>query len=291
MTGSRSGRRERTADQPATRVAGRGAGRSRGACRPGCRRCRSLARSTARCRRSDRRSAPRSVSRLPACRARRSRWRGRAALPMNCPDCRSRPAPRHRPPSRRRRSDRRLPMTSRRGRTERHPAAGRRSFGRSAAAQPQDGRACRRAQADPVLAAGPFRAASAPPPRGARPRRSSREAASRHDTRRGDKGQGDAARPQRDGEAQRPAGKQHFERNSAASPANATANAKTARRPIAARSPTAREWRPKAAARKTGYQGGGKSWSTQKPREERPARVDPRSPFAKLAALRDQLKK
>src|SRR5690606_29517364 len=28
-----------------------------------------------------------------------------------------------------------------------------------------------------------------------------------------------------------------------------------------------------------------------KPREERPARIDPDSPFAKLAALRDQLKK
>ena len=36
---------------------------------------------------------------------------------------------------------------------------------------------------------------------------------------------------------------------------------------------------------------GGKSWTTQKPREDRPVRVDPDSPFAKLAALRDQLKK
>ena len=34
-----------------------------------------------------------------------------------------------------------------------------------------------------------------------------------------------------------------------------------------------------------------KSWTTQKPREDRPVRVDPDSPFAKLAALRDQLKK
>jgi ATP-dependent RNA helicase SUPV3L1/SUV3 len=34
-----------------------------------------------------------------------------------------------------------------------------------------------------------------------------------------------------------------------------------------------------------------KSWSTEKPREERAPRFDPNSPFAKLAALRDQLKK
>jgi ATP-dependent RNA helicase SUPV3L1/SUV3 len=29
----------------------------------------------------------------------------------------------------------------------------------------------------------------------------------------------------------------------------------------------------------------------RKPREERPTKIDPDSPFAKLAALRDQLKK
>jgi ATP-dependent RNA helicase SUPV3L1/SUV3 len=40
---------------------------------------------------------------------------------------------------------------------------------------------------------------------------------------------------------------------------------------------------------KTGFQG--KPQFQQKPREERPVRVDPDSPFAKLAALRDQLKK
>ncbi len=36
---------------------------------------------------------------------------------------------------------------------------------------------------------------------------------------------------------------------------------------------------------------GGKPHFKQKPREERPVRFDPDSPFAKLAALRDQLKK
>ncbi len=41
---------------------------------------------------------------------------------------------------------------------------------------------------------------------------------------------------------------------------------------------------------KAGFQGG-KPQFQQKPREERPVRVDPDSPFAKLAALRDQLKK
>ena len=44
---------------------------------------------------------------------------------------------------------------------------------------------------------------------------------------------------------------------------------------------------------KPGQKGGfqGKPQFQQKPREERPVRVDPDSPFAKLAALRDQLKK
>jgi ATP-dependent RNA helicase SUPV3L1/SUV3 len=42
--------------------------------------------------------------------------------------------------------------------------------------------------------------------------------------------------------------------------------------------------------RRPSGEGGGKPWQ-QKPREERPARFDPDSPFAKLAALRDQLKK
>jgi ATP-dependent RNA helicase SUPV3L1/SUV3 len=44
---------------------------------------------------------------------------------------------------------------------------------------------------------------------------------------------------------------------------------------------------------KPGQKGGfhGKPQFQQKPREERPARIDPDSPFAKLAALRDQLKK
>ncbi|MCV0394592.1 MAG: helicase [Rhizobiaceae bacterium] len=34
-----------------------------------------------------------------------------------------------------------------------------------------------------------------------------------------------------------------------------------------------------------------REWNTRPPRQERPARIDPDSPFAKLAALRDQLKK
>jgi ATP-dependent RNA helicase SUPV3L1/SUV3 len=46
-------------------------------------------------------------------------------------------------------------------------------------------------------------------------------------------------------------------------------------------------------ARKPGQKGGfqGKPAFQNKPREERPVRIDPDSPFAKLAALRDQLKK
>ncbi|HHZ09622.1 MAG TPA: hypothetical protein GX405_12680, partial [Rhizobiales bacterium] len=40
-----------------------------------------------------------------------------------------------------------------------------------------------------------------------------------------------------------------------------------------------------------GGKGGGKPWQQKPQREERPVKFDPDSPFAKLAALRDQLKK
>lgn len=54
-----------------------------------------------------------------------------------------------------------------------------------------------------------------------------------------------------------------------------------------------RDGRPDWKARQEGKGGGsgGKPAFQAKPREERPARFDPDSPFAKLAALRDQLKK
>ena len=52
-----------------------------------------------------------------------------------------------------------------------------------------------------------------------------------------------------------------------------------------------RQWRQDGGRRASAAASGAKSWTTQKPREERPVRVDPDSPFAKLAALRDQLKK
>lgn len=52
-----------------------------------------------------------------------------------------------------------------------------------------------------------------------------------------------------------------------------------------------REARDAGADRKKGGGDRGKNWSTEKPREERAPRFDPNSPFAKLAALRDQLKK
>jgi ATP-dependent RNA helicase SUPV3L1/SUV3 len=57
--------------------------------------------------------------------------------------------------------------------------------------------------------------------------------------------------------------------------------------------PGRRDGKDGSADRKKGGNGGerGKSWSTEKPREERQPRFDPDSPFAKLAALRDQLKK
>ncbi|RWC90951.1 MAG: hypothetical protein EOS32_27985, partial [Mesorhizobium sp.] len=58
--------------------------------------------------------------------------------------------------------------------------------------------------------------------------------------------------------------------------------------------PDRRDGRPDwKGGRQDGKGGGqaGKPAFQAKPREERPARFDPDSPFAKLAALRDQLKK
>lgn len=54
-----------------------------------------------------------------------------------------------------------------------------------------------------------------------------------------------------------------------------------------------RDGRPEWKGKQDGGRPGGKAGkpSFQKPREERPVRFDPDSPFAKLAALRDQLKK
>jgi ATP-dependent RNA helicase SUPV3L1/SUV3 len=104
----------------------------------------------------------------------------------------------------------------------------------------------------------------------------------------------DAPRPPREGDgAQRPSGKQRFER-------------KFGGKPGGRRDGEQRDGKD-AGPRKSGANGrqdggpkgdrsgpdrnGPKSWTTQKPREDRPVRVDPDSPFAKLAALRDQLKK
>jgi len=50
------------------------------------------------------------------------------------------------------------------------------------------------------------------------------------------------------------------------------------------------DWKGGRQDGKGGAQGGKPAFQT-KPRDERPARFDPDSPFAKLAALRDQLKK
>ena len=55
-----------------------------------------------------------------------------------------------------------------------------------------------------------------------------------------------------------------------------------------------RDGKDRFADRKKGAPNGGervKTWSTETPREDRAPRFDPNSPFAKLAALRDQLKK
>ncbi len=105
----------------------------------------------------------------------------------------------------------------------------------------------------------------------------------------GDAREGDTVRPRRDGEvAQRPSGKQRFERKFGGKPlAVATANERRQGRRTAQGQVQWSGCRPERRSRR--WQA--KSWTTQKPREDRPVRVDPDSPFAKLAALRDQLKK
>jgi ATP-dependent RNA helicase SUPV3L1/SUV3 len=103
-------------------------------------------------------------------------------------------------------------------------------------------------------------------------------------------GDGGAVRAPGDGEAgQRPSGKGRFERKFGGKPGRRDSDQKDGkdrgRRKGGPDSPD--------GAQKGDRVGGAaaKSWTTQKPREERPVRVDPDSPFAKLAALRDQLKK
>jgi ATP-dependent RNA helicase SUPV3L1/SUV3 len=84
------------------------------------------------------------------------------------------------------------------------------------------------------------------------------------------KAQGDRAAPRDNG------GKERFERGKFRGKPNADG-----------KRPDRRDNRP---GDKGGFQGK-QSFQARPPREERPVRVDPDSPFAKLAALRDQLKK
>jgi ATP-dependent RNA helicase SUPV3L1/SUV3 len=164
-----------------------------------------------------------------------------------------------------------------------------------AAATPQDGEPVE--EPKPILIWRPARFEQRPRHRNearGRDENRAREARKPDDNRRGDRSQGDAARPQRDGEAQRPAGKQRFERKFGGKPGQRDGerkDGKGADNRKGGPNGAPQGGGPQSSTPKTGYQGGGKSWSTQKPREERPVRVDPDSPFAKLAALRDQLKK
>ena len=107
--------------------------------------------------------------------------------------------------------------------------------------------------------------------------------------RQGEARDGDAAGPRRDGEGvPRPSGKQRFERKFGGKPGGRRDGERNDGKDAGPR-----KGKPNGAqdGGQRGERGAAKSWTTQKPREDRPVRVDPDSPFAKLAALRDQLKK
>ena len=92
--------------------------------------------------------------------------------------------------------------------------------------------------------------------------------------------------PRREGEHGRPDGRQRFGKGG---PDNGGFNKGGGRKDARPQGDGGRD-PSRGKDRRPGGEGGGKPWQ-QKPREERPARFDPDSPFAKLAALRDQLKK
>ena len=99
-----------------------------------------------------------------------------------------------------------------------------------------------------------------------------------------------AARPQRDGEAgQRPSGKERFERKFGGKPGRRDGEQRDGK--DGGRRNAGPDGKDGGQKGDRGNGAAAKSWTTQKPREDRPVRVDPDSPFAKLAALRDQLKK
>jgi ATP-dependent RNA helicase SUPV3L1/SUV3 len=89
----------------------------------------------------------------------------------------------------------------------------------------------------------------------------------RGERRRFDRDRFKSGKPQGEGRQERPEGKSQGERQDR------------------------RQGRPEGRPDWKAGKGGGKPQFQAKPREERPARFDPDSPFAKLAALRDQLKK
>ncbi len=131
-----------------------------------------------------------------------------------------------------------------------------------------------------------------------RPARFERHSRPRHDNRpRGGQAEarGASGQPRRDGErsaregdrpAREPGGKERFDRSKFKGKSGKPGKPNTE----GGRNDGGRhERRDDRGGGKGGFQG--KPAFQSKPREERPVRVDPDSPFAKLAALRDQLKK
>jgi ATP-dependent RNA helicase SUPV3L1/SUV3 len=94
--------------------------------------------------------------------------------------------------------------------------------------------------------------------------------------------QGEANRTREGGEGGRDNGRPRFDRKSGGKPQGEGGRPDNRNR-------GERPGGDKRDGDRSGFKG--KPAFQQKPREERPVRVDPDSPFAKLAALRDQLKK
>jgi len=92
-------------------------------------------------------------------------------------------------------------------------------------------------------------------------------------------------RDQRDG-----AGKPRFDRSKFKPKPQAEGEQRRDGKPQGERREGRPDWKGGRPEGKGGPQGGKPAFQA-KPREERPVRFDPDSPFAKLAALRDQLKK
>ena len=164
---------------------------------------------------------------------------------------------------------------------------------------------CRRAKADPVVAAGPLRAAgaaiAAPTIAGTAAsgrRQTPRTAARRRESGRRRKAGSSTANGRRTRAPRRREGAGETGRQAEIQPRALQGSAEAAGRSRASRFPPGQAAGRRRPAGPSGRTRTGRQptadrsrRSSQAQREERPVQVDPLSPFAKLAALRDQLRR